>query len=110
MSKPRIFKLFLNVHMGLGHDGLSKIALKGKIKLQELNESDLIMFLNTKGDKLKVLGAQGKVVGYLRNPDKRPIMREALQYIPHTFGASGFDYDAACAAALQQRLGFVEKL
>lgn len=105
MSRPKIFKLFLNTHMGLGHEGLAKIAAKSKIKLMELDEKDLIMFLNTKMDKLKVLGAQGKVVGYFRSPERRPIMAEALKYIPHTFGSTGFDYDAACEMALKEKLG-----
>lgn len=105
MNKPKIFKLFTNTHMGLGHDGLSKIARKNKIKLEELDETDLILFLNTKLDKLKVLGAQGKVIGYYRSPDRRRIEPKALKYIPHTFGVNGFDYEAACALLIQEKLG-----
>lgn len=103
MSQPRILKLFLDVHMGLGHDGLIEIAKKGKVKINDLNESDLVMFINKHGDKLKVLGAQGKVIGYLKLPEKRRIMLEALQYIPHTFGSNGFDYDSACKIVLEKR-------
>lgn len=102
--RPKILKLFLDVHMGLSHDGLAKIAFKNKVKLQELSEEDLLMFLNKAGDKMKILGAQGKVIGYLRLPMKRRIMKEALQYIPQTFGSSGFDYDAAVSVALEKRL------
>lgn len=105
MKNAKIFKLFLDIHMGLGHDGLSAIAKKAKVKLEELETGDLLMFINRKGDKLKVLGAQGKVVGYLRTPGGRLIMKDALQYLPHTFGASGFDYDAACTLVLNRRLG-----
>lgn len=103
MANPKIFKLFLDTHMGLGHDGLAKIAMKGKVKLAELAADDLLMFLNRAGDKLKVLGAQGRVIGYLRMPGQRKIMREALQYIPATFGAKGIDYDAACIEAFKTR-------
>jgi hypothetical protein len=105
MSNPRIRKLFLDIHMGLGHDGLVAIAVKNKIKINELSEEDLLMFMNKRGDKLKVLGAQGKVIGYLKLPNNRKIMGEALQYIPQTFGSSGFDYDQACRAALTRKLG-----
>lgn len=106
MAKARIIKLFLDVNMGLSHDGLTYMAKKeGKVKLEELAEGDLLMFLNKHGDKMKLLGAQGKVIGYLKLPNKRRIMKEALQYIPETFGATGFDYEKACEKALFQRLG-----
>lgn len=104
MNTPRILKLFLDVHMGLSHEGLRKLATKANVKLDLLGASDLLMFLNKTGDKMKVLGAQGKVIGYLRLPNNRPIMREALQYIPQTFGCNGFNYDAACNIALTKRL------
>ena len=103
-TKPRILKLFLDVHMGQGHDGLARIARKAKVNLQQLDTSDLVMFVNKNGDKLKVLGAQGRVVGYLKMERQRRIMKEALQFIPQTFGANGFDYDAACRVALEKRL------
>lgn len=92
--------------MYLSHDGLAEMARKAKVKIEELEEGDLLMFLNRAGDKMKLLGAQGKVIGYLRMPKQQKIMREALQYIPATFGAKGFDYDAACKKSLEQRLGF----
>lgn len=104
-KQARIFRLFLDTHMGLGHTGLCELAQKAKINVNSLAEDDLLMFLNKHGDKMKLLGAQGRVIGYLKLPDRRPIMKEALQYIPKTFGSSGFDYDAACLKALQKRLG-----
>lgn len=108
MNRPRILKVFLDVNMGKGHDALMELARKNKIKTQDLNDQDMLMFLNRKGDKMKVLGSQGNVVGYLKMPKSRLIMTEALQYIPHTFGASGFDYEAACGMALKKRLGILE--
>lgn len=91
--------------MGLSHDGIAKL-LKKKLKLDvvDLAGSDLVMVINRRGDKLKVIGAKGLVIGYLRMPDGNRIMKDALQYIPATFGAKGFDYDAACKTALEARL------
>lgn len=105
MKNPKIFKLFLDTPMYLSHDGLTEMARKAKVKIEELEEGDLLMFLNKAGDKLKILGAQGKVIGYLRMPKQQKIMREALQYIPQTFGANGFNYDAACMKSLTSKLG-----
>lgn len=101
----RIRLLVEGVHMGLSHDGLARL-LKTKLKLDitELADGDLIMFINRRGDKMKTYGARGLVIGYLKMPDGNRIMKDALQYIPRTFGAKGFDYDAACKAALDARL------
>lgn len=101
----RIRLLVEGVHMGLGHDGLAKLLKKQlKIEVSELNPGDLVMVLNRRGDKLKVIGTRGLVIGYLRMPDGNRIMKDALQYLPATFGAKGFDYDTACKAALESRL------
>lgn len=97
--------------MGLGHDGLRSLLAKpvdkggANINLDTLNDGDLVMCLNTLGDKLKIIGCRGLVIGYLKMPKKHRIMMEALQYIPHTFGGKGFDYDAACRRSLEERMG-----
>lgn len=90
--------------MGLGHDGLRRLAIKGSVNLDALASDDLLMFLNKRGDKLKVVGAQGRVLAYLKMPGGQRIMREALQYIPATFGHSSFDYSSACSKVLHERL------
>jgi hypothetical protein len=89
--------------MGLGHHGLSKLLSREGINVEELQRGDLIMFLNGRGDKLKVLGSKGWVVGYIRHPQGHRLMREAFQYLPQTFGADGFSYDTACRQALEAR-------
>lgn len=103
--RSQIKKLVQGVHMGLGHDGLRKLLVRNDIDLDNLRPGDLIMCLNGQGDKLKVIGFKGLVLGYLKMPRGQKIMGEALRYIPQTFGGSGFDYDAACRRALQERIG-----
>lgn len=91
--------------MGLGHDGLTLIAKKFKVNPEKLGEGEIIMFLNRGRDKLKILGKQGKVIGYLKMPNKNRIMLDAIQYIPQCFGADGsLNYDAAIKKALDERL------
>jgi hypothetical protein len=110
MSRPCIRRLVEGVHMGLGHDGLALLLKKlAKIDASKMEDGDLVMFINTAGDKMKIIGGQGRVIGYLKMPGGRKIMKEALQFIPQTFGASGFSYDDACAEALNRRLMLVEK-
>lgn len=104
MTNAKIFKLFLDVHMGASHEGLSRLAEKAKVKLEELQDGDLLMFLNRKADRLKVLGARGKVIGYLRMEKGQRIMKESIQFLPRTFGAQGFDYNRAVGMALDAQL------
>lgn len=104
MNKPRIKKVVQGVHMGLGHEGLADLLKKeAKLDVQALEPGELVLCLNTHGDKLKVLGHKGLVVGYLRLPGQQRIMMDALQHIPATFGGDGFNYDAACRKALEKR-------
>lgn len=101
----RIKLLIKNVNMGNGHLGLASVAKKFKCDLEKIDGQDVVMFLNSAGDKLKIVGAKGTVVGYLRMPKGRKIYLEAIQWLPQTFHASGrIDYDAACKKALERAL------
>lgn len=111
MSKARIRKVITPVHMGLGHDGLKKLLAKpldkggAGLDVESLVPGELIMCINGAGNKLKVIGHHGLVIGYLKMPHKKRIMMEALQYIPQTFGGQGFDYNEACRKSLEMRMG-----
>jgi hypothetical protein len=92
--------------MGMGHDALSHVALKEGIDPFKLPDGQILMFLNRKRDKLKILGKQGIVVGYLKMPQGEKIAPHAIQYIPQCFGSSGaIDYSAALKKALLTKLG-----
>ena len=86
---PRIVAAIDNVNMGLGHDGLTLIAKKFKIDLKTLVEGDLVLFLNRGKDKLKVLGPDSVVLGYIKMPKGRRIPLDAIQWLPKTFSSSG---------------------
>lgn len=102
--KPRIRKVIQGVHMGLGHDGLALLLKKeAEIDVHKLQDGDLVLCLNKHGDKMKVIGCHGLIVGYLKMPERQRIMQEALQYLPQTFGGTGFNYAAAERTALNQR-------
>lgn len=104
MTPTKIVLLIDNVHMGLGHDGLTAVARKFKKNPEALQDGELLMFLNRRRDKLKIMGSAGRVIGYLKMPKGNKIMLEAIQYIPQAFGASGINYDYALRSALQSRL------
>lgn len=102
--KPIIKLVVLNVHMGKGHDGLSLVLRKQlKFEVSSLNPGEIVLCINRHGDKMKAIGGKGLVIGYLKLPHGQRIMRDALQYIPQTFGSTGFNYDEAVKHALDAR-------
>lgn len=101
----KIIQLVVDVNMGLGHPGLIALCKENfKLDVTKLRDGELLMFLNRDRSKLKILGKQGLVLGYLRMPNGRKIMLEAIQYLPATFGGAGFNYDSALERALNERL------
>jgi hypothetical protein len=97
----KIKRLILNVAMGNSHDGLTKIAGTFGYDVKKLTGQECLMFLNRRRDKMKILGAKGQVIGYLRMPKGHKIYMEAIQWLPETFHERGqFDYDAALKKAL----------
>lgn len=103
--RVEIIRLIDNVHMGLGHDGLAKLCKeKFKLHLDKIPDGQLVMFLNRGRDKLKIMGGQGKVLGYIRMPHEQKLMLDAVSYLPQTFGSGGFSYDEALKKALSDRL------
>jgi hypothetical protein len=102
----KLIRVLEPVHMGLGHDGLAKLLKEQhKIDVTKLEEGALIACINKAKNRLKLLGAQGQVLGYLKLHGERRIHMDALRFIPQTFGAKGLDYDAALAKSLRMSLG-----
>jgi hypothetical protein len=81
----RTVLLIDNVNMGKGHDSLTELARSFRVNPARLGAGEVLMFLNRKRDKLKVMGAEGKVIGYLRMPSGQKIDLNAIQYLPKTF-------------------------
>jgi hypothetical protein len=107
MSAPRkrFVTVFNNVHMGMGHTGLAKMARDARCNPANLEQGELILFLNRKKDKLKIMGGNGLVLGYLRLEGNRRIDMNALQFIPQTFGADGaVNYNMALRKTLSRIL------
>lgn len=105
MSQPRLVAAISNVHMGLSHEGLSSVAEKFGIKIDKLSESDLILYINRARDKLKVLGAKGIVLGYVKMRKGATLPLGAVQFIPETFSGRGtIDIDGAIQKYLAKTL------
>ncbi len=102
----QLVRIFSDVHMGLGHPGLVDMARKHGVHAEKLEPNELILFVNTAKDKLKLLGGNGKVIAYLRSPNKQKLNISALRFIPLIFSARGvIDYNQALKMELTRTLG-----
>jgi len=103
MAKPKIVRVLTGVNMALGHEGLAMcIKREANIDVRVLDGTELVICINSAYNKLKAIGGGGVVLGYLRMPKGRTLMREAIQFLPKVFGGDGFTYDDACKEALDR--------
>lgn len=92
MSK--LLRVFLNADLRCAHDGLKAMAKKQKVKLEELKEGELVLFVNAERNRIKLFGANN-VLAYLKL-DRGRIDFRTISLIPRAFSASGkIDYDSA---------------
>lgn len=101
--RPRIIRVLTGVNMALGHDGLALIIKKeANIDVRVIDSGEMVLCINGAYNKLKAIGGGGVVLGYLKMPKGRTLMKEAVQFIPKVFGGDGFTYDDACKQALDK--------
>lgn len=112
----RLLHIFWDTPMNGRQDALSAVAKKQSgIKLTDLKQGDLLMFVNKKLDKIAILstvpeGDSHGVLGYYKSPGGRKISERALQFIPQSYGANGrIDMDAATRKAILQQLDIKEE-
>lgn len=84
--------------------GLTLIAKEAGLKT-ELQPGEFIMFMNSAGDKLKVLCANNILI-YLRS--KGRIEPLAIRYLPNCFNGNTFDLNRATMKALKTKLTIAE--
>ncbi len=99
-----IRKVFLDVHMGLSHDGLAYLARKRDVDVSKLSPGDQVLFLNRAGDKLKTITGFGRVISYMKMEKGRRIDLEALRHLPVNFGGTVFEYNKALERTLIEKL------
>lgn len=101
--RPRIVRVLTGVNMALGHDGLAlTIKREAQIDVRTIDAGEIVLCINSAYDKLKAIGGGGVVLGYLKMPKGRKLMKEAIQFLPKVFGGDGFSYDDACKTALDR--------
>ena len=85
------------------HDGLTRLAFKHKVRLDNLGAGEHVLFLNTRLDKIKMYSANG-VLSYYRAPGGNKLNLNMVSFIPQCFGGSGMNWQKAERLAVESML------
>jgi len=103
MSGGRIVRVFLDVNLAQGHDGLRDEAKRGKVTTDKLEPGEYVVFVNRAQDRVKIYTGNG-VLAYLRSKGQR-IDLSVISKIPAAFKNNGkLDYDSELAKILKEKL------
>lgn len=102
-----IARVFLDVHMGMNFDGLSRLMIKEKLDIRKLGKGDFVIFLNRKCTAFKILAGNSYLVYYKNKNRKIPL--EAIQYLPASFGGDEFEFNKAVEKSLRAKINFSEQ-
>lgn len=99
----RLLQVFLNVDLRCAHDGLAKVAKDNKIKIEDLEPGEFVVFVNSHKNRLKLFTANG-VLAYLKLKTGKIDLR-TIALIPQAFKGSGrIDYDKALKDMIDEHL------
>lgn len=99
----RILQCFVNADLRLGHPGLSALARKYKIDVNQLGAGELVVFINPRRTKMKIFAAN-QVLAYIR-PASGHVDLNTVRYFPAVFNAKGkIDYDEALKISVTEAL------
>jgi hypothetical protein len=101
--QPRIVQLILNADMRFRHNGLSDLAKKAGVEVENLSEGHFVVFINAKRNYLALYGARNLLACLKLN--RGHIDMEIIQTIPKIFMSKGrIDYDHALQILLEKKL------
>lgn len=83
MSQPRIARVFFDVSMANGFDGLKRIARSHKLNPDVMNDGEFVVFINRAQTMIKCL-TPGNVMAFYKSPSGR-ITLDAVKHIPKAF-------------------------
>lgn len=106
MSNP-IKHIFHDVNMANQHEGLAQIALEEKIDISRLRLGDMVIFLNSPKDRVKILAGTGEegsrgLIAYYRSP-KGKFDMNAIAHIPTFFNGGAIDFTKAIRKSLLEK-------
>ncbi len=105
----RVLHVIEETDMRCRQEGLlDQAKKKNGVRADELKPGDIIVFLNTKKDRLMVLTMLPEAesvgfLGYYRSPHGR-VPPEAIEFIPRALGSDGFQMNKAIRSGLEKLL------
>jgi len=99
----RLVHVFFDTNLGNGHDGLSRIASKKKVKLNALKSGDCVLFLNRAQNALKMFASSGSMILHYKSPWGR-LEPDTLRHLPNFVQGGDLNYRGALKDALTRRL------
>jgi len=97
----KLLRVFLNTHMGLGHNGLTSLAAQKRVSLPSLPTGEHVVFINRARTALKMY-SPGNVVHYLKLPPGQKLRMETVQHFPNSLGGGEIQYGKALAASFEK--------
>ena len=110
-KKPaRIVYFAPDTNLRCGHDGLSEIAKKSKLKIhvEALLPGEYLIFTNRAQTALKMYTC-GNIVAHLKMPQGQRLNMEAIQFIPCFFNGEKIDYKGALAEAMKKQFARLDR-
>lgn len=99
--KPKIIRIFTDIDMRSQHLGLTNIAANENVDLPNLDQSEFVVFINKRKNKMKIF-VHGNTFSYTQRSD---IDMRAIKEVPKYFGYGGpVSYDKALETVIRKNL------
>lgn len=93
--------MFFDIHMGFSFQGLSRVLVENKMKIESLPENGFIVFMNRSMTAFKLLVGPHYIVYHNNKGRKVPL--EAIQHFPAFFTGKKLDFKGAERRALEKK-------
>lgn len=96
----KITRVFLDVHLGAAHIGLTELARKAKTKI---DADSTVIFINKAQTAFKMFRGDSYLI-YFKQKKKTRIPLDAIKYLPTFFGGDPIEFDVAIKKLLEEKL------
>lgn len=102
-SEQRLIRYFANTNLGNGHKGLSEIALKEDVDVNNLTRGEYVIFTNTRKNAVKMF-APGGVIAHFKVPGGARLDLRTIASLPKFFNGSEIRYSEALKHTIEKSL------
>lgn len=98
-----LIRVVFNTNMQNGHAGLTKIASKVGVRIDQLGLGEFVVFINTRKTMLKLF-APGNTIAHFKTPDGHQLNMKVIALIPRFFNGKELRYDEALAEVIRKEI------